>query len=101
MDQIVTKHPRTLRRAIAIAIAGASLGVTGAAVVSASDDEPAAIEACRSNEADLLRAAYEARKLEALRPELFEDGLRSRYEDLRLAAEWARRLEAQRPELVC
>jgi hypothetical protein len=96
----VTKNPRTLRRALAVAIAGATLGVTGAAVVSASD-EPAAVEACRPNEADLLRAAYEARKLEALRPELFEDGLRPRYEDLRLAAEWARRLEAQRPELIC
>lgn len=98
--QHVTKNPRTFRRALAVAIAGATLGVTGAAVVSASD-EPAATEACRPNEADLLRAAYEARRLEAVRPDLFEDGLPSRHADLRLAAEWARRLEAQRPEVVC
>ena len=54
---------------------------------------------CRQT--DLLLAASWARQLEAERPELFEDGLRSRYDDLRLAAEWARRLEVLRPELVC
>ncbi|MET0901723.1 MAG: hypothetical protein ABWZ52_00650 [Acidimicrobiales bacterium] len=97
----VTKNPRTLRRVLAVAIAGATLGVTGAAVVGATSETPAAVEACRPNERDLLRAAYEARTLEARRPELFEGSPRSRYEDLRRAAYEARKLEALRPELMC
>lgn len=91
---------RTFRRALAIAVAGAISGLTGAAALAAWD-EPPAVEACRPNEADLLRAAHWSRQLEAERPELFEDGLRPRYDDLRLAAEWARRLEVLTPELMC
>ena len=96
----VSFHRPTLRRALAVAVAAATLGVSGAAALAAVD-EPAAVESCRPNEMDLLRAADAARKLEAQRPELFDDGTRSRYSDLRLAAEWARRLEVLTPELMC
>ena len=71
------------------------------AALAATDDEPVAVQSCRPNEMDLLRAAYAARQLEAQRPDLFPDGTQSRYSDLRLAAEWARRLEILRPELMC
>jgi hypothetical protein len=100
MEQPTTAH-RTLRRALAVATAGAILGLASAAGAIASTYEPAAVPACRPNEADLLRAAGAARQLEAKHPELFEGSPRARFEDLRLAAEWARRLEALAPGLVC
>jgi hypothetical protein len=57
---------------------------------------------CRPTEADLLRAAYAARQLEAEHPELFEQSPRpAGYDDLRLAAEWARRLEVLSPQDQC
>ena len=99
MELPTTTH-RTMRRALAVAIAGATFGLAGAGAI-ASTDEPTAVTPCRANEADLLRAAYAARQLEWQRPDLFENSPRSRFEDLRLAAEWARRLEALAPSLVC
>ena len=99
MELPTTTH-RTMRRALAVAIAGATFGLAGAGAI-ASTDEPTAVTPCRANEADLLRAAYAARQLEWQRPDLFENSPRSRFEDLRLAAEWARRLEALAPGLVC
>jgi hypothetical protein len=99
MEQPTTTH-RTMRRALAVAMAGATFGLAGAGAI-ASTDEPAAVTPCRANEADLLRAAGAARQLEAKRPELFEGSSSARFEDLRLAAEWARRLEALAPGLVC
>ena len=99
MEQTATTH-RTLRRALAVAVAGATFGLAAAGAI-ASTDEPAAAPPCRANEADLLRAAGVTRQLEAMRPELFEGSSRARFEDLRLAAEWARRLEALAPGLVC
>jgi hypothetical protein len=99
MEQPTTTR-RTFRRVLAVAVAGATLGLTGAGAIAAKD-EPAAVQACRANEADLLRAADAARQLEAQRPDLFEQSPRARFEDLRLAAEWARRLEALAPDLMC
>ncbi len=99
MKQPTTTH-RTMRRALAVAIAGAALGLAGAGAI-ASTDEPAVVPPCRANETDLLRAAGAARALEAERPGLFEGGSRARFEDLRLAADRARRLEALAPALVC
>jgi hypothetical protein len=99
MEQPTTPH-RTIRRALAVAMASATFGLASAGAI-ASTNEPAAVPPCRANEADLLHAADAARRLEATSPELFEDGSRARFEDLRLAAEWARRLEALAPGLVC
>ena len=99
MEQPTTTH-RTMRRALAVAIAGATFGLAGAGAI-ASTDEPAAVPPCRANEADLLRAAGAARHLGTKRPELFAGSSRARFEDLRLAAEWARRLEALAPGLMC
>ena len=99
MEQPTITH-RTMRRALAVAMAGVTFGLAGAGAI-ASTDEPTAVTPCRANEADLLRAAGARRQLEAERPELFEGSSRARFEDLRLAAEWARRLEALAPGLVC
>ena len=99
MEQPTTTH-RIMRRALAVAMAGATFGLAGAGAI-ASTDQPAAVPLCRANEADLLRAAGAARQLETKRPELFEGSSRARFEDLTLAAEWARRLEALAPGLVC
>lgn len=99
MEQPTTTHG-FMRRALAVAMAGATFGLAGAGAI-ASTGEPAAVAQCRANEADLLRAAGAARLLEAKRPDLFEGSSRARFEDLRLAAEWARRLEALAPDLVC
>jgi hypothetical protein len=99
MEQPTTTH-RTMRRALAVAIAGATFSLAGAGAI-ASIDVPIAVPPCRANEADLLRAADAARQLETTRPELFEGSSRARFEDLRLAAEWARRLDALAPGLVC
>jgi hypothetical protein len=99
MEQPTTTN-WTMRRALAVAVAGATFGLAGAGAI-ASTDEPPAVPPCHANEADLLRAAAAARQLEAKRPELFEGSSRARFEDLRLAAEWARRLEALAPDLVC
>lgn len=99
MEQSPTTH-RTMRRALAVAMAGVIFGLAGAGAI-ASTDEPAVVPPCRANEADLLRAAGATRQLEAKRPELFEDSSHARFEDLRLAAEWARRLEALTPGLEC
>jgi hypothetical protein len=71
MEQPTTAH-RTMRRALAVAIAGATFGLAGAGAI-ASTDEPAAVTPCRANEADLVRAAYAARQLEWQRPDLFEN----------------------------
>ena len=91
---------RTMRRALAVAMAVATLSLAGAGAIASTDD-PVAGPPCRANEADLLRAADAARHLEATQPELFEGSSRARFEDLRLAGEWARRLEALAPGLVC
>jgi hypothetical protein len=99
MEQPTTTR-RTMRRALAVALAGATFGLASAGAVP-STDEPAAVPPCRANEADLLRAADAARQLEAQRPELVEGGARARFEDLRLAAEAARRLDALAPGYVC
>ena len=99
MEQPTTTH-RTLRRALAVAMAGVTFGLAGAGAI-AFTDEPAAVPPCRADAADLMRAAGAALQLEAKRPELFEGSSRARFEDLRLAAEWARRLEALAPGLVC
>jgi hypothetical protein len=90
--------PLTRTRRLVAIIAGAALGVTGAvAVGSAQDDAPAATT-CPPTEADLLRAADAARRLEAQRPDLFAQVNRpADYDDLRLAAEWARRLAVLDP----
>jgi hypothetical protein len=97
----VSRNPRTLRRAVAVAIAGATIGVTGAAAIAATT-APAPVDACRATESDLLRAAYAARQLEAERPEVFEMSPRpADYDDLRLAAEWARRLDSLDPQESC
>lgn len=93
------KRPNTLsrrRRLIAIA-AGSVLGLTSAiAVSSAQTDAPTT--ACPANEADLLRAADAAQRLEVQRPDLFAQSPRpASYDDLRLAAEWASRLAVLGP----
>ena len=84
------------RRLIAIA-AGAMLGVTGAIAVS-SAQTGAPTTACPATEADLLRAADAAHRLEVQRPDLFAQSPHpARYDDLRLAAEWASRLAVLDP----
>jgi hypothetical protein len=101
MTDSTPSRPRTLRRALAVAVAGATLGVTGAAAVAATSEQ-APVAACRPSEADLLRAAYAARQLEAENPERFEVSPRpAGYDDLRLAAEWARRLDLLSPQEGC
>jgi hypothetical protein len=99
LEQPTATH-RTLRRALAFTVAGATFALAGAGAI-ASADQPAAVPPCHANEADLLRAADAARQLEAQRPDLFEDSSRARFEDLRLAAEWARRLDALAPGRIC
>ena len=85
-------------RIAAIAVAGATLGVTGTFAVTSAQDAPSS-SACRATEADLLRAADAARMLQAQRPELFEQsGHPATYDDLRLAAEWAYRLSYVDPD---
>ena len=86
MEQL-TATRRTMRWALAVAMAGATLGLAGAGAM-ASTDGPASVPSCRANESDLLRAADAARQLEAKRPELFESSSRARFDDLRVAAEW-------------
>jgi hypothetical protein len=96
-----TPTPRTFRRVLAVAVAGATFGLTGAAAIAATAGSGGA-GTCRPSEADLLRAAYAARQLEAEHPELFEQSPRpADYDDLRLAAEWARRLEVLAPQDQC
>ena len=96
-----TSHPkRTNRigRIVAIAVAGATLGVTGTFAVTSAQDAPASLT-CRPTAADLQRAAEAARMLQAQRPELFEQSPRpADYDDLRLAAEWAYRLDHLNPD---
>lgn len=91
---------RPIRRAVAVGIAGITFGVTGAWAAAAGQSDPAAVT-CGPSEADLLHAADAARRLEAVRPDLFEEGMRATYDDLRLAAEWARRLAILRPVEGC
>ena len=92
---------RRIRRAVAVGVVGATLGVTGAFAVAAEQAAPVP-RTCAPSEADLLRAATAARQLEAQRPELFgPSSPRAHYEDLRLAAEWARRMSILRPEEPC
>ena len=83
---------RPIRRALAVGVAGATLGALGAlAVAEARDEAPATV--CGPTASDLLRAADGARRLEVERPELFGGPTpRGSYDDLRLAAEWARRV---------
>ena len=101
MAQPTTPSPHRLRRAVAVAVAGATFGLTGAAAVAATDALGGG-SACRPSETDLLRAAYAARQLEAEHPELFEQSPRpAGYDDLRLAAEWARRLDVLAPQEDC
>jgi hypothetical protein len=85
-----------VRQALAVAVAGMTLGVTGAFAVASAQDDPA--PRCGPTESDLLRAAQAARRLEAQRPDLFAQTDRpASYDDLRLAAEWARRLSYLHP----
>lgn len=89
----------SIRRAVAVAVAGITMGVTGA--LAAAQDNPG-VRSCRPTEADLLLAADGARRLEIERPDLFEQSPRpAGYADLRLAAEWARRLEVLDPDGAC
>ena len=93
-------RPGKIQRVVAVVVAGATFGLTGAlAVASAQDD--ATPRSCGPSEDDLMRAAVAARQLEAQHPELFEEGPRADYDDLRLAAEWARRLSILQPIEGC
>jgi hypothetical protein len=94
-------RPRKVRRALAVAVAGATLGVSGAFAVAAAQED-ATPTSCGPTASDLMRAAEAARQLEIERPELFgDDQQRANYDDLRLAAEWARRLSILRPIEGC
>lgn len=87
-----------LGRAAAVVVAGSVLGVTGSLALAAAQDNRQ-IEACRPSASDLVRAAESARRLQTLRPELFEQSPRpADYDDLRLAAEWARRMAILDPD---
>ncbi|HEX5614740.1 MAG TPA: hypothetical protein VFZ83_06250 [Acidimicrobiia bacterium] len=89
------QRPRTIRRIVAVAVAGATLGVTGAVAVAVAQDDSTATEACGPTGSDLRLAADAARQLEAQAPELFEQSPRpAAHGDLRLAAEWSDRLAA-------
>jgi hypothetical protein len=90
-----------IARAAAVVVAGTVLGVAGSlAFVAAEATSPTA--ACRASRSDLMRAAESARRLQALRPELFEQSPRpADRNDLRLAAEWARRMEILDPDGRC
>ena len=89
-------RPTKIRQALVVAVAGLTLGVTGAVAVASAQDDPAPV--CGPTEADLLRAAEAARLLEAQRPDLFAQTERpADHDDLRLAAEWARRMSYLRP----
>jgi hypothetical protein len=88
-----SKRSNRIGRIAAIAVAGATLGVSGTFAVTSAQDAPASSTACRASAADLQRAAEAARMLQAQRPELFEQSPRpADYDDLRLAAEWSYRL---------
>jgi hypothetical protein len=92
------KRSSRIGRLAAIAVAGATLGVTGTFAVTSAQDAPAS-STCRASAADLQRAADAARMLQAQRPELFEQSPRpADYDDLRLAAEWAYRLDHLDPD---
>ncbi len=94
-------RPTKFRRVLAVAVAGATLGVSGAFAV-ATAQEDAAPRSCPPAASDLMRAAAAARQLEMARPDLFgDDQPRADYDDLRLAAEWARRMSYLRPIEGC
>lgn len=98
MTSATPAQPKTLTglRRLLVVAAAAAFGVTGAfAAATAQDDPPPVV--CPATEADLLRAAHAARRLEAQRPDLFVRSPRADYYDLRLAAEWARRLAVLDP----
>jgi hypothetical protein len=87
----------TVRRALAVAVAGATFGVGGAFAVATAQEDTTP-RSCGPTASDLMRAAEAARQLEIERPDLFGDGQQiADYDDLRLAAEWARRLSILRP----
>ena len=96
-----TTHPKRMSRIgriAAIALAGATLGVTGTFAVTSAQDAPSS-STCRPSAADHHRAAEAARMLQAQRPEVFEQSPRpADYDDLRLAAEWAYRLDHLDPD---
>jgi hypothetical protein len=95
-----TNRPSHIRRALVVAVAGATLGVTGAFAVAEGNDDPSI--RCGPTAGDLMRAADAARRLEAERPDLFAGNPRpADYEDLRLAADWARRSSSLRPIEGC
>lgn len=100
---MTTNHTGSLRRRTrlaAAAIAGTAIGIGGALAVSAAPDDHT-VEACPASEADLLRAANAARRLEATHPAAFDVSPRpADYHDLRLAAEWARRLAILTPDTI-
>ena len=91
----------TRRRAIAVALLGTTIGVGGAFVVAPGQAAPAPVT-CRATASDLMQAAEAARRLEAQRPDLFQQSpRRADHDDLRLAAEWTRRLAILRPQEGC
>jgi hypothetical protein len=88
-----------LRRAVVIALAGATLGVTGAVAVAVAQDDDPSVVACTASGADLRRAADAARQLESERPDLFRQSPRpAGHDDLRLAAEWSDRMAELDPD---
>lgn len=94
-----SKRPGTARRVVAIAVAGATLGVTGAFAVAVAQDDSTSPETCSATAADLRLAADAARRLEAQRPDIFEQSPRpADHDDLRLAAEWTDRLAELDPD---
>jgi hypothetical protein len=97
---IVTMRPNRIARIAAIAVAGATLGITGSFAATDAQDAPApSATACRATAADLQRAAEAARMLQSQRPELFEQSPRpADYADMRLAAEWAYRVDHLDPD---
>lgn len=92
--------PRRRRGGLAaVAAAGIAVGTGGALVVDAAPDAPF-VEPCPAAEADLLRAAEGARRLELIHPATFDASPRpSDHDDLRLAAEWARRVALMAPHV--
>lgn len=101
MTESTNLRSKGRRRVAAIVVAGAALGVTGAFAVATAQDDPAPA-GCEATAFDLRTAADAVRRLEAQRPELFEQSPRpAGYDDLRLAAEWAYRMSVLHPTERC
>jgi hypothetical protein len=93
-----SQRPGRIRKALAVAVAGATLGVGGAFGAAAATDESRS-GGCRPTATDLRRAAASAQALEAQRPDVYARSPRpADYRDLRLAAEWAHRMSVLDPD---